>query len=144
MAPSSDQNSMTSTPTDPDLHFTPSHLGSPSHLPYNPMQMQLSPPHDQSFPMENLEQLWSRLSIENTNNENMSYVRIPVHPRATIARKQMTQTPSLPLHLEPPTQISLGGRTKGMSEFDAQCILTKPHWYIKWYHQSNRGMPKRP
>lgn len=30
-------------------------------------------------------------------------------------------------------------RTKGMSEFGAQCILTKPHWYIKWHHQSNRS-----
>lgn len=30
-------------------------------------------------------------------------------------------------------------RTKGMSEFGAQCILAKPHWYIKWHHQSNKS-----
>ena len=49
------------------------------------MHMQTSLPHDQHLEMEKLEQLWGGLSIENTNNENVSYVRIPVHSRAAIA-----------------------------------------------------------
>ena len=51
------------------------------------MHMQTSLPHDQHLEMENLEQLWGGLSIENTNNENVSYVRIPVHSRGSDCMK---------------------------------------------------------
>ena len=52
--------------------------------------------------MENLEQLWSGLSLKHTLNETVSYVRIPVHPWTAMQWNQMTQTPSLPLRLDPP------------------------------------------
>lgn len=104
MALSSDQQSTTPTPTDPDLHFTPTHIGGPSHPPHNSMYRQNSLPHDRTLVMENLEQLWSHLSIGNTNEENVSYVCIPVDPRAAIAWNQLTQTPSMPLRLELPPQ----------------------------------------
>ena len=96
-----------------DLYLTPSFPGSPSHLPQSSMHMNLSPAHDQSFSMKNLEQLWSRLLIKNSNDENVSYVTILVHPRATIAWNQMTYTPSLPLHLKPPSQTQPWRQTKG-------------------------------
>ena len=57
--------------------------------------------HEQAREMEALEQIWSGLSLEHSK-ETVSYVRIPVHPRTTMAWNQVTQTPGLPMRLEPP------------------------------------------
>ena len=108
MAPSSDQQSTTPTLTDLNLRFTPTHTGELSHPPHPSMHMQSPPPNDQALVMENLEQIWSRLYLE-----NVSYVRIPIHPRVAMAWNQMTQTPSLPLRLEQPPQIQTQRMTRG-------------------------------
>ena len=52
--------------------------------------------------MELLEQIWSGLSLSRSNDKTVSYVPIPVHPRAAMVWNQMTQTPSLPMRLKPP------------------------------------------
>ena len=52
--------------------------------------------------MELLEQIWSSLSLGRSNDKTVSYVPIPVHPQAAMVWNQMTQTPSLPMRLEPP------------------------------------------
>ena len=54
--------------------------------------------------MEALEQIWSGLSLGRSEDETVSYVRIPIHPRTAMAWSQVTQTPSLPMRLEPPPQ----------------------------------------
>ena len=36
--------------------------------------------HDQAWEMEELEQIWSGLSLERFKQETVSYVCIPVHP----------------------------------------------------------------
>ena len=54
--------------------------------------------------MEALEQIGSGLSLGRSEDETVSYVRIPVHPRTVMAWSQVTQTPSLPMRLEPPPQ----------------------------------------
>nr|POE98132.1 hypothetical protein CFP56_67121 [Quercus suber] len=75
--------------------------------------MQSPPPNDQAPVMENLKQIWSRLYLENSNKENVSYVRIPVHPRVAMSWNQMTQTPNLPLRLEQPPQNQTRRMTLG-------------------------------
>ena len=104
MAPFSDQNSMTPTPTNPDLqHTSTSHFYPP--LPNTPsMSTHSSNPHDHAQQMELLEQIWSGLSLSRSNDETVSYVRIPVHPRVAMVWNQVTQTPSLPMRLQPPPQ----------------------------------------
>ena len=61
--------------------------------------------------MELLEQIWSGLSLSLSNDETVSYVRIPVHPWAAMVWNQVTQTPSLPMRLEPPQQPYSSHRT---------------------------------
>ena len=62
------------------------------------------PPPFQAYEqeMENLGKLWSGLSLEKTLEGTVSYVHIPVHPRIAMNWNQATQTPSLPLRLDPP------------------------------------------
>ena len=103
MAPSSDQDSMTPTPTDPNLQLSLSPMGSPYHPSLNPMPMQLSLPHDHPLPLDHLNQLMSCLSIKTTNNEEVTYVQIPIHPQTLVAWNQITKTPSLPLWLDSST-----------------------------------------
>ena len=102
MAPSSDQASTSPTPTDPDLRLTPTPQDTP---PFSniPLMHNHSPPlqaYEQE--MENLGKLWSGLSLEQTLEGIVSYVRIPVHPRIAMNWNLATQTPSLPLRLDPP------------------------------------------
>ena len=100
MAPSSNQASTTPNKTNPDLRLT---LESPNSPPLTPSLNNHSPtPQTYEQEMEMLEQLWSGLSLEHTFEGTVSYVRIPVHPRAAMQWNQMTQTPSLPLRLDPP------------------------------------------
>ena len=103
MAPSSDENSTTPTPTDPDLQLSLSPMGSPHHPSLSPMPIQLSPPHNHPLLLDHLNQLMSCLSIKTTNNEEVTYVRIPIHPRTLVAWNQMTKTPILPLWLDSST-----------------------------------------
>ena len=105
MAPSSNQASTTPNKTNPDLRLT---LESPNSPPLTPSLNNHSPtPQTYEQEMEMLEQLWSGLSLEHTFEGTVSYVRIPVHPRAAMQWNQMTQTPSLPLRLDPPPPPSL-------------------------------------
>ena len=102
MAPSSDQNSTTPTPTDPDLQYTSTPHSYPP-LPNTPsLSTHSSNPHNHDQQMELLEQIWSGLSFSCSNDKMVSYVRIPVHPCAAMVWNQVTQTPSLPMCLEPP------------------------------------------
>ncbi|KAF3962472.1 hypothetical protein CMV_013023 [Castanea mollissima] len=78
-------------------------MGSPHHPSLNPMPMQLSPPHNHPLSLDHLNQLMSCLSIKTTNNEEVTYVRIPIHPWTLVAWSQMTKTPSLPLWLDSST-----------------------------------------
>ena len=54
--------------------------------------------------MEELEQIWSSLSLEHLQEETVSFVRIPVHPRTAMVWNQVSQSSSLPLRLEPLAQ----------------------------------------
>lgn len=90
MVPSTDQQSSTPTPTDPDLQFTPLHPSNPSHSPQTSMHMQNQFPHDLLLEMNNLKQLWGRLSLEHNTNENASYVHISMHTRVAIAWNLIT------------------------------------------------------
>ena len=54
--------------------------------------------------MADLKQIWSGLSLEHLHDETVSFVRIPVHPRIAMVWNQVSQTLSLPLWLEPPSQ----------------------------------------
>ena len=102
MAPSSDQASSSPTPTDPDLCLTPTLQGNPYHSTIPHLNNQPPPHQAYEQEMENLEKLWSGLSLEQTLDGTVSYVRIPVHPRTAMNWNQVTQTPSLPLRLDPP------------------------------------------
>ena len=103
MAPSSDQDSTTPTPTNSNLQLSLLPIQSPHHPSLNPMPMQLSLPHDHPLPLDHLNQLMSCLSIKTTNNKEVIYVRIPIHPRTLVAWNQITKTPSLPLRLDSST-----------------------------------------
>ena len=104
MAPSSDQSSSTPTPIDPDLQATPIHPNNPNLPPTLIMNSHTPNLYEQAREMEAFEQIWSGLSLERSEDETVSYVRISVHPRTTMAWNQVTQTPSLPMRLEPPPQ----------------------------------------
>ncbi|KAK7856496.1 hypothetical protein CFP56_023104 [Quercus suber] len=93
--------------------WQPRRTNSPRLPPHSSIHMQSPPPNDQALVMENLEQIWSRLYLENSNKENVSYVRIPVHPRVAMSWNQMTQTPNLPLRLEQPPQNQTRRMTLG-------------------------------
>ena len=56
--------------------------------------------HDHPLLLDHLNQLMSYLFIKTTNNKEVTYVRIPIHPRTLVAWNQMTKTPSLPLQLD--------------------------------------------
>ena len=104
MTPSSDQSSSTPTPIDPDMRLTPTPQSTPT-LPATPtMNTHSTTPQDQAQEMVNLKQIWSGVSFKRSNDEIVSYVRIQVHPRTALAWNQVTQTPSLPIRLEPPSQ----------------------------------------
>ena len=104
MAPSSDQHSSTATPTDPDLRQSPTPQSFP-HLPTTPtMNSQAPSLQDHDLMMTNLEQVWSRLSLEHSHDKMVSFVRIPVHPQTAMVWNQVLETPSLPLRIEPPPQ----------------------------------------
>ena len=102
MAPSSDQASTSPTPTNPDLRLTQTLQDTPPILTI-PL-LNNHPPLLQAYKqeMENLEKLWSGLSLEQTLDGTVSYVRIPVHPQTAMNWNQATQTPSLPLRPDPP------------------------------------------
>ena len=102
MAPSSNQASSTPTPTDPDLRLTPTSQNNPPLSATPTMNYHSPTPQTYEQEMETLEQLWSGLSLEHTLDETVSYVHILVHPRTAMQWNQMTQTPSLPLRLNPP------------------------------------------
>ena len=61
---------------------------------------------DHEHTMANLEQIWSGLSLEHSHDETMSFVRISIHPRTALVWNQVSQTPSLPLRIEPPPQLT--------------------------------------
>ena len=63
-------------------------------------------PQTQAQEMAALEQIWSGLSLGRSEDETVSYVRIPVHPWTALVWNQVTQTPSLPMKLEPPPQLT--------------------------------------
>ena len=142
MAPSSDENSTTPTPTDPDLQLSLSPMGSPHHPSLSPMPIQLSPPHNHPLPLDHLNQLMSCLSIKTTNNEEVTYVRIPIHPRTLVAWNQMTKTPILPLWLDSSThrrhRRNGASRTHPLrldSSISARlsvdpCVKKKNHYFI--------------
>ena len=69
--------------------------------------------------MEALEQIWSGLSLGRSEDETVSYVCIPVHPRTAMAWSQVTQTSSLPMRLEPQPQPT-------------PYQMPKPHAQVRW------------
>ena len=103
MAPSFDQNSSTSTPTDPDLHLTPTHQTTPS-LPATPSMHTHSPTPRPSLsngkPRTNME--WSLFSPLHRRDSELCLLL--VHPRPAMAWNKVTQTPSLPMPLKSPPQ----------------------------------------
>ena len=104
MVPSSDQTTPTTTPTDPDLHLSTTPQSNP-HMaaPLTMSSHNHSPPtHAQA--MEELEQIWSSLSLEHLQNETVSFVRIPIHLWTAMVWNQVSQSSSLPLRLELPAQ----------------------------------------
>ena len=104
MTPSSDQSFSTPAPIDPDLHLTPTPLSTSDSPCHSHHEHPFNYPQDQAQEMVNLKQIWSGVSFEHSNDETVSYVRIQVHPRTALAWNQVTQTPSLPITLEPPSQ----------------------------------------
>lgn len=100
--------SLNSTFDRPVVHdpysYTPTPTRGPHHFPHHSMHMQHPPLNDQALAMKVLEQIWSSLSLEQANEETMSNVCIPVHPRVAMAWNQTIQTPNLPLRLESPPQ----------------------------------------
>ena len=104
MAPSSNQSSSIPTPIDLDLQATPIHQSNPNLPPTLTMNSHTPNLHEQAQEMEALEQIWSGLSLGRSEDETVSYVCIPVHPRTAMAWNQVTQTPSPPMRLEPPPQ----------------------------------------
>ena len=146
MTPSSDQSSSTPTPIDPDMRLTPTPQSTPT-LPATPtMNTHSTTPQDQAQEMVNLKQIWSGVSFERSNDEIVSYVRIQVHPRTVLAWNQVTQTPSLPIRLEPPSQIPSLLPTKChelMSKCAARYTPTKPLQGIHGPNQLGKGTPKQ-
>nr|POF21214.1 hypothetical protein CFP56_07010 [Quercus suber] len=132
MARSSDQNSSAPTPIDPDLHFTPSPQSYLNiHIPHS-MSTHSATPQDQAQQMELLEQIWSGLSLGRSDDETVNYVRIPVHPRAALVWNQVTQTPSLPMRLEPPPQTNLYRRPCTHTRV---CQITHPYQHPERHHK---------
>ena len=84
MASSSDQTSPTTTPTDPDLHLSTTPQSNPHMAAPLTMSSHTHPPPTHAQAMEELEQIWSSLSLEHSQNETVSFVRIPVHPRTAM------------------------------------------------------------
>ena len=128
--------------THANLQLSLSPMGSPHHPSLNPMPIQLSPPHDHPLPLDHLNQLMSCLSIKTTNNEEVTYVRIPIHPRTLVAWNQMTKTPILPLWLDSSThrrhRRNGASRTHPLrldSSISAKlsvdpCVKKKNHYFI--------------
>ena len=90
MAPSLDQVSSTPTPTDPDLSLTPTPQSNPPPSTIPIMNYHSPTPQAYEQEMENLEQLWSGLSLEHTLNEMVNYVHIPAHSQTAMQWNQMT------------------------------------------------------
>ena len=112
MALSSDQISSTPTPTNPDLHLS-TKPQSNSHLLATPTMNNHTPSHPVHVQeMADLKQIWSGLSLEHLQEETVSFVRIPVHPQTAMLWNQVSQTPSLPLQLEPPSHPPPSHRTR--------------------------------
>ena len=108
MTPSSDQLSSTATPTNPDMRQSPTPYNSA-----NPNMTNQAPPlQAHELMMANLEQVWSSLSLEHSQDELVSFVRIPVHPRTAMVWNQVSQTPSLPLRVEIPPQPPTRNRSR--------------------------------
>ena len=77
-------------PTDLDLRLTSTPQSNPPLSATPIMNYHSSTPQAYEQEMENLEQLWSELSLEHTSNEMVSYVRILVYPRTAMQWNQMT------------------------------------------------------
>ena len=134
---------MTPTPIDPDLQLSLSPMGSPHHPSLNPMPMQLSLPHDHPLPLDHLNQLMSCLSIKTTNNEEVTYVRIPIHPRTLVAWNQMTKTPSLPHWLDSSTHRRHKRNFRGHARARrAVCNLCGLDWLVSGIHVIGFGAEK--
>ena len=116
MAPSSNQHSSTATPTNPDLRQSPTPQSFP-HTPATPtMNNQAPPSQAHELMMANLEQVWSSLSLEYSQDELVGFVRIPVHPRTAMVWNQVSQTPSLPLRVETPPQPTPCNRSRSNAQ----------------------------
>ena len=143
MASSSNQDSTTPTPTDPNLQLSRSPMGSPHHLSLNPMPMQLSPPHNHPLPLDHLNQLMSCLSIKTANNEEVTYVRILIYPWTLVAWNQMTKTPSLPLRLDSSTHRHHKRTFKGHAQVRrVVCNLCGLDWLMSDVHVTGLGAGK--
>lgn len=90
-------NTNTNRPEAPAITLTNGESSSPN---MNPMPRQTLSPSRTLTPLDHLNYLMSCLSIETSNNKEVKYVRIPIHPRTWVAWNQMTQTPSLPLRVD--------------------------------------------
>ena len=90
MAPSSDQASSIPTPTDLDLSLTSTPQSNPPLLATPIINYHSSTSQAYEQEMENLKQLWSKLSLEHTFNKMVSYIRILVYPRMAMQWNQMT------------------------------------------------------
>ena len=89
------------------------HSQNSPHTPANPtMNNQAPPSQAHELMMANLEQVWSSLSLEHSQDELVSFVRISVHPRTAMVWNQVSQTPSLPLRVETPPQPTTHNRSR--------------------------------
>ena len=94
------------------MRQSPTPQNSP-HTPANPtMNNQAPPSQAHELMMANLEQVWSSLSLEHSQDELVSFVRISVHPRTAMVWNQVSQTPSLPLRVETPPQPTTHNRSR--------------------------------
>ena len=105
--------------------------------------MQLSPPHDHPLLLDHLNQLMSYLSIKTTNNKEVTYVLIPIHPWTLVAWNQMTKTPSLPLQLDSSTHRRHMRNFKGHARAQrAVCNLRWLDWLVSDIHMIGFGVGK--
>ena len=103
MAPSSDQNSSTSTPTDPIFTSRPltklTRVSPPLH-PCTHIHLPPRPSSSNGKPRTDME--WSLFSRLQRRDSELCLLL--VHPRPAMAWNKVTQTPSLPMRLKSPPQ----------------------------------------
>lgn len=82
-----DTDTNTNKPGPPATTLTNGKTSSPKHESHAHATLS---PHEHLLPLDHLNHLMSCPFIETSNNEEVTYVRIPIHPQAWVAWNQMT------------------------------------------------------